>query len=114
MFLLNAIPFQCSLGEDTSLYRDKIFKKIWNKKEDQYCVQSFSKNELNRVQPSIIINCCTRGKSATFLTDLVQSNLNDFYKGNNKVLLLRSTHPSFWKWYQRLYSLVEWEERKKI
>ena len=114
VFLLNAVPFQCSLGEDTSLFRDAIFKKIWDRKKDANGVQSFFKSELTRVNPSVIINCCTRGKSGTYLNDLVQNKLETMYHNNNKVLLLRSTHPSTWDGRQRIYSLTEWNERKNI
>lgn len=57
VILMNAIQYQCSLGEDTIIYRDKLWCNLWfnyNKKDD------FIKR-LKHYNPDIIINACTIG-----------------------------------------------------
>lgn len=57
VILMNAIQYQCSLGEDTIIYRDKLWCDLWfnyNKKDDFI-------NRLKHYNPDIIINACTIG-----------------------------------------------------
>lgn len=57
VILMNAIQYQCSLGEDTIIYRDKLWCELWfnyNKKDD------FIKR-LKHYNPYIIVNACTIG-----------------------------------------------------
>ncbi len=96
--LINAIQYQCSLGEDTSKYRDKIFSEMWGLEKVK---KDFIKR-LKKSNPSVIINCCTRGnfkdnKEELFLRNLVQSTIDEFLleQNNNKnILCLRAAHPS--------------------
>ena len=100
--LVNAIQFQCSLGENTEpskktkekdkCYRDKVFAKMWDSAE---VIESFIKR-IKDARPNIIINCCTRGnlgKKCGTLRDRVQKELNAKSK-NLSCLLLRAAHPS--------------------
>lgn len=67
--LLNAIQYQCSLGEDTKLYRDAMFLYYWEQPDFR---KDFSER-LDRVRgiysESIVVNCCTRGEHSSLLTN---------------------------------------------
>lgn len=78
--LLNAIQYQCSLGEDTKLYRDAMFLYYWEQLD-------FRKDFVERLirarttySESIIVNCCTKGEHINLLTNHSGSlgyNLNE-------------------------------------
>lgn len=53
----NAIQYQCSLGVDTNIYRDRVWLDLW-------LCESFKeefKTRINDYNPDIIVNLCTRG-----------------------------------------------------
>lgn len=57
VILSNAIQYQCSLGEDTEKYRDRVWLKLWLCKD-------FDRNFFNRIEfyrPDVIVNLCTKG-----------------------------------------------------
>lgn len=82
--LINAIQYQCSLGEETKDYRTKVFNSMW---KDAKVPKSFMER-LHDSKPDIIINCCTkRGKNK------VQEKIDEEYK-NSSTLLLFAAHPS--------------------
>lgn len=90
--LVNAVQYQCSLGQETELFRDNVFSKMWEKPNIR---KSFGKR-LEECKPSIIINCCTKGdykREEESLRFRVQKEINKFAK-DNICLLLRATHPS--------------------
>lgn len=58
IYIVNSIQFQCSLGFETSKYRDKIFKKLWAQKG----VKASLIRRIKRIAPSIIINAITKIK----------------------------------------------------
>ncbi len=70
LILINAIRYQCSLGVDTSLFRDFCFMKLWEKKKT---VGSFNRR-LNIILDNyknghiILINGCTLGGHSDLLT----------------------------------------------
>lgn len=56
LYLVNAVQYQCSLGESGDA-KDEIFNKFFSRKDAQ---KDFVKR-LNDINPTIIINCCTKG-----------------------------------------------------
>lgn len=57
VILVNAIQYQCSLGENTDKFRDRIWLKLW-------LCRGFDKNFINRLEKyrgDIIVNLCTIG-----------------------------------------------------
>lgn len=56
--LLNAVPYQCSLGEDPLFYRDECFLKMWSIEE----IRNDFITRLGNFAPDLIINACTKGK----------------------------------------------------
>lgn len=85
---MNAIQYQCSLGEETSSFRDQIFSKMWEKPEVKDCF----KNRLKLYKPNMIINCCTGGKSKSKGSRLVEDYLKTI---DEKIdLYMEGAHPS--------------------
>ena len=57
VILSNAIQYQCSLGVDTEVFRDRVWLKLWISRNFKY---EFIKR-LQIYEPDIIINLCTEG-----------------------------------------------------
>ena len=109
VLLINAIQYQCSLGEDTKLYRDKIFSKMW---EDIKVRQDFI-DRLKSHNPKVVINCCTKGdfsEGEKELRKLVQNEINN-HCDSKDILNLRAAHPSSLHFRNGL-SKVEKEDKK--
>lgn len=97
LVLINAIQYQCSLGElggNFTNRRDDIFRELFLQRQD------FSKDFIDRIRnlrlddDDIVINCCTKGntKGKGYLRDLVCQKLRQ--EINRKHYHL--THPSSW------------------
>lgn len=95
--LINAIPYQCSNGENLQEYKNKTargntFKELWN--SSQYLgktgKEAFQEN-LEKIYKSgdIIINCCTDE-----LKNLVQEAINEIITDKNVKFI--SMHPVSW------------------
>ena len=63
LVLINAIPFQCSLGVGTKHFRDDVFKKIWNEDGKVFFVDRLTKLFKSKPDNFVIANCCTKGYS---------------------------------------------------
>lgn len=62
LILMNAVPFQCSLGENPDLYRDKIFEQTWHGGGKKFFEDRFD-SLLKKLHDKnvIVINACTQG-----------------------------------------------------
>ena len=92
LILMNAIQYQCSLGEPTDCFRDDIFHSVWNNGGES--------DFLERLQSAfrrgdIIANCCTKGDKKPYLRDLVQKAITEI-DNNDFGQVLRRNHPSCW------------------
>ena len=67
--LLNAIQYQCSLGEDTKLYRDAMFLYYWEQPDFRKDFLKRLDSARNIYSESILVNCCTKGEHIGFLTN---------------------------------------------
>lgn len=83
--LVNVVQYQCSLGEPTKEFRNKVFCKMWNFPK----VKKDFIHRLKIVNPTIIINCCT--KFCNIIKDEIQKEIN---KNFSNCLLLEGYHPS--------------------
>lgn len=89
LIILNAVQYQCSLGEDTKKYRDKVFIECWNK----FARNDFKKRLLNTYESGdIIINACTAGKTKPKLREIVKSTITKLIGPS----LFEVEHPSNW------------------
>ena len=68
LILMNAVQYQCSLGEKPPLYRDGIFLSCWEKQEYRQSFCQRLQDVLERFSPCIVINCCTCGTHDQTLT----------------------------------------------
>lgn len=93
VYLINAIPFQCSLNEATHKYRTKIFKYVW----DNGGEASF-KRTLKDYHPSIIYNLCTVGKKTAICKSLRKLVDNAIHASgmNSSPKVHSGAHPSSW------------------
>lgn len=57
VILSNAIEYQCSLGVDTNIFRDRVWLNLWL---CQNLEETFKK-KVSYYDPDIVINMCTRG-----------------------------------------------------
>lgn len=101
LILVNAVQHQCSLGTNTSVYRDRIFRAVW----EQGGEKDFSNRIAGLYLPGdVLVNCCTKGNDFEInvpLRNLVEEALR---KSIPNVVSLRRTHPSSWfdlKWRGR-------------
>lgn len=78
VYLVNSIPYQCSLGVKTECYRDYIWLKMWSDKS----VRSQLISALIKIEPDIIVNCCTKGKHMKFD---VNNGYITFKKGSEEI-----------------------------
>lgn len=101
LILINAVQNQCSLGSNTFVYRDRVFRAVWaSGGEIDFCERIIS---LFRVG-DVLVNCCTKGNDFEIkdpLRNLVEVAL---CKSIPTVKSLRRTHPASWfdeKWRGR-------------
>jgi len=92
LVLVNAIQYQCSLGEPTDKYRDWIFWESWKHKEVRadFCNRMRDAVGCNKHE-CVVINCCTTGRNVRSNHDLVNIVLEDM-----GICFYESTHPSSW------------------
>jgi hypothetical protein len=88
LVLMNAVQYQCSLGELPKIHRDAVFQKVWSEgaKED-------FRERLQDVfrQGDVVINACTRGKTTPPLRDMVKDVIDEVVGEH-----WRTAHPSSW------------------
>ena len=105
--LMNAIPFQCSLGVGTEHFRYDVFQNAWADKHigAEFCKKRLTDflNALSR-KNIVIVNACTKGYNAAkdsdqrpFLWHLVQNSIETLTLGKEKTIqYFRINHPSSW------------------
>ena len=107
LILMNAIPFQCSLGVETNTFRDDVFDAAW---KDELIGQSFCEKRLNILLKSlegknvVIVNACTKSKDDKKkkgrkhnITESIEKVIKK-YK-SEKIELWEAPHPSSPWWF---------------
>lgn len=88
LVLMNAVQYQCSLGELPKQHRDAVFLAVWSTggKED-------FRKRLKDVfrQGDLVINACTRGKTTPPLRDMVKEVIDEVVGAH-----WSTAHPSSW------------------
>lgn len=77
VILSNAIQYQCSLGADTEVFRDRVWLKLWlNRSFKKYFIA-----RLKEYSPDIIMNFCTKGshKKDEFQPPRTKTVINALY-----------------------------------
>lgn len=117
LILMNAIPFQCSLGVATEHFRDNVFKAAWD--DDKVGAGFFEdrlKKLLYKLQKNsknvVIVNACTIATDKNFedlhcmACKIIQDVIQDVMKKNKFALTFYHTvHPSSWHWCRKNYKL---------
>ena len=92
VILVNAVQFQCSLGENPRKHRDKTFWECWLCKDVRDDFMERVKKAINNFpENAIVINCCTKGGTSRSNQSLVNIVLEDM-----GLTFFESTHPSSW------------------
>jgi len=107
LILLNAIQFQCSLGSNTAVYRDRIFRATW--------IQGGRENFQSRLQASYrlgdqIMNCCTKGNDFEINPPLRSLVENAIRQVNPTIQTIKRMHPAAWRdpaWRGKAWRHVE-------
>ena len=90
LILVNAIQYQCSLGVDTEVHRDEVFRRFWEKGGrrdfEERLTQVYNPGDL-------LLNCCTDGKPTKGLRKLVTAAIHDSL---GMVPLHSGPHPCSW------------------
>lgn len=105
LILVNAIQYQCSLGEKTHRYRDKVFAAVW---------REFGKTDFTsrlaaiHMKDDVVVCACTKGKGKDGnapLRRLVYDAIIECLPPQAHVL--RRTHPS--SWFSSVNRNYEWD-----
>lgn len=94
LILLNAVPFQCSLGKTSRVYRDAIFPEMW-RRDGQIDFESRLKRLV--VKRDVVLNCCTEvldPASGRLFRELVDASILGLKLGCK---VIRRSHPSSWR-----------------
>lgn len=94
LVLVNAIQHQCSLGSNTVVYRDRIFRAVW--RQGGEC--DFKNRIAEVCEPhDVLVNCCTKGNDFEIhdpLRNLVEKALREALPN---VVGMRRMHPASWR-----------------
>jgi hypothetical protein len=94
LILLNAIQYQCSLGSNTAVYRDRIFRAVWA----QGGKENFQYRFKGALQSSdLVMNCCTKGNDFEIhppLRSLVEDAIRQI---NPEIQTIKRMHPAAWR-----------------
>lgn len=91
ILFMNAIQYQCSLGDITPKYRDEFFLKCWEKDKCKEDFKERLKQYISLGKECIVINCCTKGKKN--LQKLVHKEIQDVC---SDIPAFLCTHPCSW------------------
>jgi hypothetical protein len=104
LVLLNAIPYQCSLGEKDRAFRDRIFSEIWQQ-GGKTCFESRLRGTFSN--GDVVLNCCTKIvdlKSEKYLRELIDEVILGVELG---CPVIRRSHSVNWRGKLG----AEWEPR---
>ena len=94
LVLVNAIQHQCSLGANTVVYRDRLFRAVWSNGGEE----DFRNRIVELFRPGdVLVNCCTKGNDFeihTPLRNLVEAALRSALPNVESV---RRMHPASWR-----------------
>lgn len=107
LILMNAIPFQCSLGVNTEIFRDEVFTKAWQNNEIGHQFFEDRLDSLLKIlkgKEVVIVNACTEGTKLDPLYRKVCKSITNVLKGFDKVkikwhrvIFYHIHHPASWE-----------------
>ncbi|HOW50884.1 MAG TPA: hypothetical protein PLV42_02440 [bacterium] len=103
LIVMNAIRYQCSLGQPTHKFRDDVFRLTWGNQGRKDFKERLARaiNIINKNNPLYIFNCCTKGnfkdKNDEDLRLLVHAAIKEVIRDSKKNIYLEGrNHPSSW------------------
>lgn len=104
VILVNAIQYQCSLGQPTARYRDRVFTAAWR---DGGRTNFMRRLDFVYRSGDTVVCCCTKGNAKDRANQLRQLVYEAIKEAVPRALVLRRTHPVGWNiGRNRLY---EWD-----
>jgi hypothetical protein len=99
LILVNSIQYQCSLGVNAKIHRDKVFRRFWEEggqeNFEERLKQLYSLGD-------VLLNCCTDGNPSKGIRNLVTSAIHNSL---GMVPLYSGPHPYSWFSEQNRQSL---------
>lgn len=97
LYIINAIPFQCSLGDRKMTCRDRVFTAVWNKNETgkgyfAKRLNNLIKTLLEKDNTIVLINACTVGNNRKRNVQKVIKSLHVY----EKIMSFQIEHPANW------------------
>lgn len=92
VIILNACCYQCSLGKQTKIYRDRLFKRLFESTISKLNKRTLIKR-IKYIAPWQIINACTKGNNPQYILREQIDNLLT----NENIMFYKSYHPSSWR-----------------
>jgi hypothetical protein len=94
LVLMNAIQYQCSLGSNTVVYRDRVFRAVWA----QGGKEALQTRIVGAVKPGdLVMNCCTKGNDFEIhppLRSLVETAIREVMP---EIETIKRMHPAAWR-----------------
>ena len=94
LVLMNAIQHQCSLGSNTAVYRDRVFRAVWA----QGGKEAFQTRLAGTVKlGDLVMNCCTKGNDFEIhppLRSLVEAAIREVMPD---IETIKRMHPAAWR-----------------
>jgi hypothetical protein len=101
LILVNAIQYQCSLGDSTRKHRDRIFRCVWENGGKECFIERIKKYFHDG---DVIAICCTKGKDRCDVSNELRVLVHKAIKEEEVLVkvgkVLRKTHPASW-WSSR-------------
>jgi hypothetical protein len=94
LVLMNAIQYQCSLGSNTTVYRDRVFRAVWSQGGQEDFLGRF---KVAAMPHDVVMNCCTKGNDFDIhppLRNLVEATIRSI---RPEVQTIRRMHPASWR-----------------
>lgn len=90
LVLVNAVPYQCSLGGLPIEHRDAVFREAWRSGGREFFIQRL----LQWYRPGdLVANACTKGGAKPYLREMVEDAIDDALPD---ALRRRHRHPCGW------------------
>lgn len=92
VIIINACCYRCSLGKNTKLYRDRVFKRLFESTISKFNKAALLKR-IKYLKPWILVNACTKGNNKDYE---LRKKVDEFLDENH-INFYKCCHPSSWR-----------------
>lgn len=103
LVILNAVPYQCSLGKSTALHRSAVFRRVWASGGLEFFL---ARLRTWYREGDVIVNACTIGGPGKPLRDDVEEGIETAFPSANRA---RRQHPFSWMTSETVRK--QWEKK---